>query len=140
MYRTDCRIRIRYHAVGRYQRRGLVPTRTGGLLLLHARHWRYVPMLSALRLAWIRRTRTVRAVPPCLLCSRCAGARGCKSKVWQGELATLERSIVGGASELLRAVFNRFGRSLVFWKGLVENFFTFYMLEGNSVFRPEICI
>jgi hypothetical protein len=46
--------------------------------------------------------------------------------------------LVKRASELLRAVFNRFGRSLVFWKGLVENFF--YTFEGNSIFRPEICI
>ena len=48
-------------------------------------------------------------------------------------------SIVGGASELLRAVFSRFGRSLVFWKGLVENFLTrsreILFLDPKSVFR-----
>jgi hypothetical protein len=47
--------------------------------------------------------------------------------------------VVGRASELLRAVFNRFGRSLVFWKGLVENFFTYsrknIFLDPKSIFR-----
>jgi hypothetical protein len=47
--------------------------------------------------------------------------------------------LVGRASELLRAVFSRFGRSLVFWKGLVENFLTrsreILFLDPKSVFR-----
>ena len=48
--------------------------------------------------------------------------------------------LVGGrASELLRAVFSRFGRSLVFWKALVENFLTrsreILFLDPKSVFR-----
>jgi hypothetical protein len=52
------------------------------------------------------------------------------------------RKVVGGASELLRAVFNRFGRPLVFWKGLGENLFTCsrktLFLDCKSIFRSGL--
>ena len=50
-----------------------------------------------------------------------------------------DRGLVGGASELLREVFNPFGRPLVFWKGLVEICFTcsreILFLDPKSIFR-----
>jgi hypothetical protein len=71
---------------------------------------------------------------------RCSTHRGClrhdEDHLMTGSIQMI---LEGRASELLRAVFSRFGRFLVFWKGLVENFFTcsrdILFLDPKSVFR-----